>query len=197
VASVLLVGSCAAGTHPGAAAVVGKTEITIGDVDKTSRAVTAALGGPFDSKTTLNDLVTNALVDEVAAKRSITVTDAEIAPAMLLVVGQDREVYDRLVKDPVAGAFLRAVAKRAVGTIKLGGGTGVTDPKAAEAEKSGLALVREESKNIDISIAPRFGQWTDGRLNSTISGSLSEESAQAKAKREAAEKAQLNQQPQG
>ncbi len=41
VAPVLLAGGCAAGTHPGAAAVVGDTEISIGDVDKTSRAVVA------------------------------------------------------------------------------------------------------------------------------------------------------------
>ena len=56
-ATVLLTGGCAAGTHPGAAAVVGKTEISISDVDKTSRAVTTALGQNFNATATLNTLV--------------------------------------------------------------------------------------------------------------------------------------------
>ncbi|WP_432941228.1 hypothetical protein ACQPXM_33175 [Kribbella sp. CA-253562] len=196
-ASVLLLGGCAAGTHPGAAAVVGGTEISVGDVDQTSEAVGKALGQPFTAATTLSELVNSALVAQVADQRSITVSDAEITPAMKAVVG-DQAVYEKFVADPVANVFLRDVAKAAIGTIKLGGGTGITDPNVQQAQQAGLVALRDASKNIEVDIAPRFGKWSDGRIDGKVSGSLSEESAQAKAKREAAEQQQQQQQqPQG
>ena len=197
-ASVLLLGGCAAGTHPGAAAVVGKTEITVGDIDDTSRAVATALGQPLTTSQVLGELVNSALVKQITAQRSITVTEAEIVPAMKAVVG-DQTAYDKFVKDPVANTFLRDVAQAAVGTIKLGGGTGITDPNVQTDQQAGAAVVKDASKNITVDIAPRFGKWTDGAIDGQASGSLSEESAQAKAKREAAEQAQQQQQsePQG
>ena len=196
VASVLLVGGCAAGTHPGAAAVVGKTEITVGDVDETSRAVSTALGQQFNSTVALGELVNNALVAEVSKQRSVTVSDAETAEAAKLVVN-DPTAFAKFEADPVARDFLRQVAAAAVATIKLGGGTGVKDPKVQVAQQAGVQAVKEASKDVKVEISPRFGQWTDGRIDSKISGSLSEESAQAKAKREAAEQAAQQPQPQG
>lgn len=197
-ATVLLASGCAAGTHPGAAAVVGDTEISVGDVDKVSRAVSDALGQPFETKVTLSELVNNALVRQVRDQRSVTVSDAETAAAMKLVV-RDPAAYSKFEADPVAKDFLAQVASTAVATIKLGGGTGVTDPQVQQAQKAGLTIVKDVSKNITVDISPRFGKWTDGAIDGAISGSLSEESAQAKAQREAAEKAQQQQQqqPQG
>ena len=191
-ASVLLLGGCAAGTHPGAAAVVGDTEISVTDVDQTSRAVTTALEQPFSTSLTLSELVTSALADQISEQRSISISEAEIAAAMKAVVG-DQAAYERFVKDPVANDFLRDVAIGAVGTIKLGGGTGVTDPKVAEAQQAGAAIIKDASKNITVDIAPRFGKWTNGAI-SGVSGSLSDESEQAKQKREAAEAQQQQQQ---
>jgi hypothetical protein len=186
VASVLLLGGCAAGTHPGAAAVVGKTEISVGDVDKTSRAVSSALGQPFETSVALNELVNNALVAQVREQKSVSVSDAETAEAMKLVV-RDPAAYAKFEADPVAKDFLQQVAAAAVATIKLGGGTGVNDPKLQQAQQAGTAVVKDAS---------RFGEWTDGAIDSKISGSLSTESAQAKAAREAAEAA-AQQQGQG
>jgi len=194
-ASVLLLGGCAAGTHPGAAAVVGDTEISVSEVDKTSTAVANALGEPLTATVILGQLVNSALVEQIAAQRSITVTDAEVAPAMKAVVG-DQATYDKFAKDPVAHDFLRQVATAAVGTIKLGGGTGITDPNVQQAQQAGQAAVKDASKNITVDISPRFGKWTDGAIDGKASGSLSEESAQAKAKREADERAQQQQQQQ-
>jgi hypothetical protein len=192
VASVLLVGGCAAGTHPGAAAVVGKTEITVGDVDKTSRAVTTALGQQFNSTVALSELVNNALVAQISQQRSVSVTAAETAEAGKLVVN-DQTAYQKFQADPVARDFLNQVATAAVATIKLGGGTGVKDPNVQQAQQAGMQAVKEASKDVKVEIAPRFGQWIDGAIDSKISGSLSEESAQAKAKREAAEAQQQGQ----
>jgi SurA N-terminal domain len=194
-ASVLLLGGCAAGTHPGAAAVVGGTEISVKDVDSTSEAVTTALGQAFGTSVTLNQLVQNALVAKVVDQRSVNMTDAEVAAAMKAVVG-DQAAYDRFTKDPVANDFLREVARAAVGTVKLGGGTSITDQTAQQSSQAGTQIVTDASKNIKIEIAPRFGQWVNGQI-SGVSGSLSEESPQAKAQREAQQQQQQQQQPQG
>lgn len=196
VATVLLAGGCAAGTHPGAAAVVGGTEISVGDVDRTSRAVTTALGQDFNASLTLGELVNNALVAQVGQEKSIPVSDAEIAEAAKLVV-RDEASYQKFQENTVSRDFLNQVAAAAVTTIKLGGGTGVNDPQAQQKQQDGIAAVKDASKDIKVSIAPRFGQWTDGAINGKISGSLSQESAQAKAKREAAEAQQQQQQGQG
>jgi hypothetical protein len=196
-ASVLLLGGCAAGTHPGAAAVVGGTEISVKDVDSTSQAVTTALGQSFGTSLTLNELVHNALVAKVVDQRSVKMTDAEVAAAMKAVVG-DQAAYDRFTKDPVANDFLRQVARAAVGTVKLGGGTSITDQTAQQSSQAGTQIVTDASKNLKIEIAPRFGTWANGQI-SGVSGSLSEESPQAKAAREAQQQQQQQnqQQPQG
>jgi hypothetical protein len=197
VATVLLAGGCAAGTHPGAAAVVGKTEISVGDLDKTSRAVTMALGQDFTSTLTLNQLVINALLDQIRRQKSIQVSDAEIAAETKTVVN-DPEAYARFQSDPLTRDFLNQVAAGQITLLKLGGGTSFNDPQSQAQQQKGGVAAQEAAKSIKVSIAPRFGQWSDGAINTTISGSLSAESAQAKAKREAAEAAQQQQQqPQG
>jgi hypothetical protein len=184
VAMVLLTGGCAAGTHPGAAAVVGGTDISVKDVDETTRAVSTAIGQSVGTADIVNQMVNDALVDQVRQERSISVSDAEIAQAAPLVFNND-EVYQRFQADPVARDFLNQIAAGAITAIKLGGGTGVNDPNAQQKQQQGLQDVKDASKDIKVKVAPRFGQWTDGKLDSTISGSLSRESDQAKAKREA------------
>lgn len=198
-ASVLLLGGCAAGTHPGAAAVVGSTEITVGDLDDTTRSVSTALGQPFTTGAALTNLVNTALIKQITEKRSISITEAEITPAMKAVVDNDEAVYGRFVQDPVANTFLRDVAIAAVGTLKLGGGTGLTDPNGQQAQQAGLVVIKDAAKDINVDISPRFGTWTDGSLVATASGSLSEESPQTKAEREKQEQSQQQpqQQPQG
>jgi hypothetical protein len=179
-ASVVLLGGCAAGTHPGAAAKVGKTEISVTDVDETSRSVSAALAQPFTTNLALGELVNSALVEQITAQRSISVTDAEIAEAMKAVV-PDQTTYDRFAKDPVANTFLHDVAEAVIGTIKLGGGTGVKDPNVQQAQQAGQGIVKEAAKNITVDIAPRFGKWTDGTIDGKVSGSLSTLSKQTEA----------------
>lgn len=184
VAMVLLTGGCAAGTHPGAAAVVGGTEISVNQVDKTSRAVSAALGNNYTSKFALSDLVTNVLAAQIQQEKSIPVSAAETAAAAKSAVGGDEATYQKFQTDSVSKDFLNAVATSVMVTVKLGGGTVQNLQDQAVLQKGTLAM-RDASKSIDVTVAPRFGQWTDGQINSTISGSLSKESDQTKAKREA------------
>ncbi|QNE18619.1 hypothetical protein F1D05_12760 [Kribbella qitaiheensis] len=196
-ASVVLLGGCAAGTHPGAAAKVGKTEISVTDVDETSRSVSKALAQPFTTGLALGELVNSALVEQITEQRSIAVTDAEVAEAMKAVV-PDQTTYDRFAKDPVANTFLHDVAEAVIGTIKLGGGTGVKDPNVQQAQQAGQGIVKDAAKNITVDIAPRFGKWTDGTIDGKVSGSLSTLSKQTEAGNKPADPQQQdpNQQPQ-
>lgn len=195
-ATVLLTGGCAAGTHPGAAAVVGKTEISISDVDNTSRAVTTALGQNFNANATLNTLVTNALVAEVARQKSITITPAETAESALSAVGDDQATYAKFQGEADTRDFLNAVGNAQVIALKLAGG-GVKDLQDQTKLQQGSMALREAAKGVDVTIAPRFGKWSDGAIDNTISGSLSKESKQTAAQREAAENAAKQQQGQG
>lgn len=178
-ASVVLLGGCAAGTHPGAAAQVGKTQISVTDVDETSRAVTGALGQPYTTGATLSTLVNTALVKQITDQRSITISDADIAQAMTVLPPEG--TYDKFVKDPKANAFLHDLAESVVGIIKLGGGTGVKDPNVQQAQQAGQGIVLDASKTITVDIAPRFGKWKDGAIDGKVSGSLSNLSDQTKA----------------
>lgn len=195
-ATVLLTGGCAAGTHPGAAAVVGKTEISISDVDNTSRAVTTALGQNFNANATLNTLVTNALVAEVARQKSITITPAETAESALSAVGDDQATYAKFQGEADTRDFLNAVGNAQVIALKLAGG-GVKDLQDQTKLQQGSMALREAAKGVAVTIAPRFGKWSDGAIDNTISGSLSKESKQTAAQREAAENAAKQQQGQG
>jgi hypothetical protein len=195
-AIVLLTAGCAAGTHPGAAAVVGKTEISIGDVDKTSQAVSTALGQNYNTTAALSDLVNNAILGQVKQDKSISVTPAETAAAAKSAVGEDEATYQKFQSDTVSRDFLNEVATAAVVTVKLGGGT-IKDLQDQAKLQQGLLAVKDASKDIKVSVAPRFGQWTDGKLDTTVSGSLSVESDQTAAKRKAAADAAQQGQPQG
>jgi hypothetical protein len=195
-AIVLLTGGCAAGTHPGAAAVVGTTEISIGDVDRTSQAVSTALGQNYNTTAALSDLVNNAILGQVKQDKSISVTPAETVAAAKSAVGGDETTFQKFQTDTVSRDFLNEVATAAVVTVKLGGGT-VQDLQDQAKLQQGLLAVKDASKDINVSIAPRFGQWTDGKLDTTVSGSLSVESDQTAARRKAAADAAQQAQPQG
>nr|WP_238353529.1 hypothetical protein [Kribbella solani] len=191
-----MAGGCAAGTHPGAAAMVGGTEISIGDVDKTAQAVTAALGKKYDTASALSDMVSNVLVEKVQQQKSITVTPAETAVAAKAVVGGDQQTYEKFQADSVARDFLNQVGTAAIVTAKLGGGT-VEDLQNQAKLQQGSVALRDAMKNVDVTIAPRFGQWTDGRIDSAVSGSLSVLSPQTAAQQKAAQQQQQPQQGQG
>lgn len=177
-ASVLLLGGCAAGTHPGAAAVVGTTEITVGDLDKTADAISGIVKQPVPPNQVLSELMRSALANQVIEARSVTVSDAEIAPAMKALV--DEAVYDQWVANPVTNEFLREAATALIGKVKLGGGTGLADPALQAKGAAGQAIVDEAAKNIKVDVAPRYGKWSGNEVGQE-SGSLSILSDQTKA----------------
>ncbi len=177
-ASVLLLGGCAAGTHPGAAATIGDTEISVGDLDKSTSAIQGAVGEQeVAPSAVLGLLVDNELAAQVVEQRSITISEAELAPAMRVVV--DQSLYEKFAANPVTNDFLRNSARALIGRIKLAGGTGITDPKAQELNTAGGQLLEDAAKAITVDIAPRYGKWDGAKVDGT-SGSLSDLSEQSK-----------------
>jgi hypothetical protein len=177
-ASVLLLGGCAAGTHPGAAATIGDKEISVTDLDKSTSAIQGAVGDqPVAPSAVLSLLVGNELAAQVLDQRSITVSEAEIAPATKVVV--DQSLYQKFTQNPQTNDFLRASARALVGRIKLAGGTGITDPNAQQLNTEGTKLLEDASKKITVDVSPRYGKWDGTKVDGT-SGSLSDLSEQSK-----------------
>lgn len=194
VAALLLLTGCADGTHPGAAAVVGDTEISVERVDKVTRAVSSVVGRPLNVSDTLSELINGELVETVAEKRSVSLSDAETAKAMEVLLENNAEAIQKFEKDPVANGFLRDAARSTLGMIKLGGGKTLTDQDTQQAFQAGKQIVLDESKKIEIRVSPRFGTWSGDKI-AKLSGSLSVESDQTKKQRE--QQQQQQQQPQG
>ncbi|MEU8221890.1 hypothetical protein [Kribbella sp. NPDC048915] len=180
----LLTGGCAAGTHPGAAAVVGGQEISNSQVDETARAFSAAVGEQVPVPAIVNQMVSDVLTEQVRQEKSITVADAEVAAAVPLMFNE--QVTQKLQADPVSNEFLQQIATSAVIQAKLAGGNGKLDTADVQQQlQQGSAVVKQESKDIEVSVSPRYGRWTDGQLNTSISGSLSKESKQTAEQRNA------------
>jgi hypothetical protein len=170
-AAVLVLGGCADGTHPGDAAAVGDTEISMTRLDDTVRAVSSVQGEPIQPRSALQLMINAELSRQVAAKRTVSVTDAEVGAAMNQVV-QDPQLLAKFQANPVANDFLRSFARGQIGLIKIGGASGVEDPGAQEAAQKGLQIVTEEADTIGVSVSPRFGKWSGDQIASQ-SGSLS------------------------
>jgi hypothetical protein len=183
-AVALLTGGCAAGTHPGAAAVVGDQEISNSQVDDTARAFSAAVGEQVPVPAIVNQFVSDALTEQVSRQKAVKVTDAEIAAAVPLMFNE--QVTQKLQADPVSNDFLQQIATSAVIQAKLAGGTGKLDtPEAQQQLQQGTQVVKDAAKDIKVNVSPRYGQWTDGKLDTSISGSLSKESDQTAEQRKA------------
>lgn len=168
VAALLVLGGCADGAHPGAAAVVGDTEIPVSRVDEVNRAVSDALGQPLGVEDTLNVLIRGEVVDQVLAGRSVSISPAEVAAATPIVVNSSEAVSRLTNGAPAAKEFLDAYVRTFVGVAKLGGGT-VTDNAAMNA---GDQVLSTDAKSIPVTVNPRYGKWNVNQIQAG-NGSLS------------------------
>lgn len=193
-ASVLLLGGCAAGTHPGAAAKVGTTEITVGELDKTVEGISSVVKQQVPPNQVLTELMRSALANQVIEERNVTITDAEIAPAMKALV--DEAAYAQWTANPATADFLREAAIALIGRVKLGGGTGLNDPALQAKGTAGQQVIDEAAKNIKVDVAPRYGKWTGTEIDGKQSGSLSILSDQTAAAQKS-QQPQQGEQPQG
>lgn len=169
--AVLVLGGCADGTHPGDAAVVGDTAISMTRLDDTVKAVSSVQAEPIAPRSALQLMISAELSKQVAAKRTVSVSDAEVGAAMSQVV-QDPELRAKFEANPVANEFLRDFARGQIGLIKIGGATGVNDPGAQEAAQKGLEIVTNQVGAIGVDVNPRYGKWSGDQI-AAQSGSLS------------------------
>ncbi len=169
--AVLLLAGCAEGTHPGSAAAIGDTEISLSRLDDVVTAVTAVQGQPISPTAALQLMINTELSQQVAQRRSVTVSDAEVASALPQVV-QDPALLAKFEKDAVAGDFLRDFTRGQIDLVKIGGASGITDPGAREAAQKGNQIILDEATKIGVDVNPRYGKWTGDQITST-SGSLS------------------------
>jgi SurA N-terminal domain len=169
--AVLVLGGCADGTHPGDAAVVGDTAISMSQLDSTVREVSAAQGEPIQPRSALQVMISSELAWQVAEQRTVEVTDAEVGAVMNQVL-PDPELRGKFQANPVADDFVRSFARGQLALIKIGGASGVDDPGAQEAAQKGLQIVTEASNSIGVSVNPRFGKWSGDQI-AAQSGSLS------------------------
>ena len=169
--AVLVLGGCADSAHPGDAAVVGDTAISMGKLDDTVREVSAVQGEPIQPRTALQFMVNAELASQVAEKRTVEVTDAEVGAVMAQVL-PDPELRGKFQSNPVADEFVRSFARGQLALIKIGGASGVDDPNAQEAAQKGAQIVTDASNSIGVSVNPRFGKWSGDQI-AAQSGSLS------------------------
>ncbi len=169
--AVVLLAGCASGTHPGAAASVGDTEISLGRLDDVVTAVTKAQGQPISPTSALQLMINAELSRQVAEQRSVSVSDAEVASAVKQVI-PDAALLDKFEKDPVANDFLRDFTRGQIDLVKIGGASGITDPAAREAAQKGARIITEAAGTIGVDVNPRYGRWTGDKIDAT-SGSLS------------------------
>lgn len=170
-AAVMMLAGCADGTHPGDAAVIGDTAISLTRLDDTVKAVTAAQGEAISPSATLQLMISAELSKQVAAQRTVSVSDAEVAAAMPQVV-QDPQLLAKFEASPVALGFLHDFARGQIGLIKLGGASGIQDPGAQQAAQKGNQIVTEEAPKIGVDVSPRFGTWSGDQI-APGNGSLS------------------------
>jgi hypothetical protein len=180
--AALVLSSC--GLHPGAAAVVGDTSITDGEVDDAASALcsvnitgAASRGEPKPELATrgarqaaLSLLIEAELSRQFGEARGIDPSEAEVSSALQ----QNRQTVALLPKNRKADftELLRGYVEGQLVLVQAGkaeAGASVTDD---EALTEGQNLRTEWAKDVDIEVDPRYGEFVDGVLAGT-SGSLS------------------------
>jgi hypothetical protein len=179
-AVALLLAGCGS-VHPGAAAVVGDTSITMGRADDVAKVycqlalLSSGAGTPVSNadvrRQAVTDLVVGVVARDMAKEAKVTPNPSsyEVTPAQRKDIAKSFPNGDL---DHVVDAI--DDAQRTYAIAELLGAKKVNDPDA-EAEQlrnSGLELIQAEIARRDVRFDPRFGIGRTGRQKAT-SGSLS------------------------
>ncbi|MBU6279010.1 MAG: SurA N-terminal domain-containing protein [Actinomycetales bacterium] len=176
VAATLLLAGCAGQSGAiaaGAAATVGDMRISQEDLNSQVTAVLIAQQRPVDSQDAaltgevLSFLITNDLVDRLAQREGVTVTQGEID---LVLLGYDGDVggrseverifAERNVAPSQIEAFVKTnlLAKRLSQVIAPG-------VKADEQNAVLIASLAQISDSVGTQVSPRYGTWDAQRLS--------------------------------
>ncbi len=187
--SVLVAGAALAltgcGLHPGAAAVVGGTTISGGEVDDAAAALCSANitgakanGQPKPELATrgarqaaVQLLIDSELSHKFAESRGVSPDRAKVSNA----IAQQKQTVD-LLPEATKAAFSDILRNYAEGQLMLMeiGKQELGDPNAADdkALAAGTKARDEWAQQVDVEVDPRYGDWSQGSLHSA-SGSLS------------------------
>jgi hypothetical protein len=178
--TLVLLAGCGS-VHPGAAAVVGDTTISMERADDVATVycqltlLSAGDGTPIDNadvrRQAVTDLVAGIVAGDMAAEANITVNPSsyEITPT------QRKEIAQTFPDDEIDGV-VEAIngSQRTYAIAELLGAKEVDDPDA-EAQQlvdQGLQLIQAEVARRDVRFDPRFGISGDG-TQKAATGSLS------------------------
>ena len=164
--ATLVLAACG-GQQPGSAATIGDTRITEQQLTSTVQEVLGAQGQPVDSPAaeltsqTLGRMIVIELVDRLAARNDIVVSQGRIDEQLANYIGQagDKAAMEQtFVQQGVAPSQIEPVIKLNIQAQDLG--TKI-DPHGT-AEEQGKAVfdaVTALSNELDVTASPRFGTW--------------------------------------
>jgi hypothetical protein len=179
-AVALLLAGCGS-VHPGAAAVVGNTTISMGQADDTAAVycklalVSAPQGTPINNadvrRQAVTDLVVGVVAREMAQEANVTPNPStyEVTPA------QRKEIARSVADDDLDPAIDAINASQHTFAIAELLGADQNDDPDADAEQlrqQGLQLIQAEVARRDVRFDPRFGIAQDG-TQKAATGSLS------------------------
>jgi hypothetical protein len=165
-AAALLLTGCS-NQQPGAAATLGDTRISEQTLSAEVQAVLVAKGQPATSvdetlpPQMLGRLITIELIDELARREGIVVTQGQIDEQVANYVGQagDQAAVEKLfIEQGVAPSQIESIVRLNLQAQALGI---ALDPKGS-AEEQGQAVVEAVvalSTELDTTVSPRFGTW--------------------------------------
>jgi len=165
-AAAILLSACG-NQQAGAAATLGDTRISESTLSSEVQAVLVAKGQPATSvdealpPEILSRLITIELVDELAAREGIAVTQGQIDEQLANYEGQagDRAAVEKLfIEQGVAPSQIESIVKLNIQAQELG----IAIAPNGSAEEQGQAVVDAVialSEELDTTVSPRFGTW--------------------------------------
>jgi hypothetical protein len=182
IAATLGLSGCSTPTA-GAAAVVGDQRISEATLNSEVQAVLSLQGLPSTDSSnelitsTLDQMITTILIDELAAREKIEVTQGEIDDLRLQYVAQagGAEAFEsQISQQGIAIADVDSIIRVNIQVSKLGD---VLAPNSEPDAKSAAVFtaISELSSEIGTEVSPRFGTWDPENLTvGPIANSLSE-----------------------
>ena len=179
-AVALLLAGCGS-VHPGAAAVVGDTTISMGQADDIAAVycklalVTAPEGTPISNADVRRQAVTDLVVG-VVAREMADEANVKPNPSTYEVTPAQREEVAQSVADDDLDPVIDAInaSQHTFAIAELLGAQQIDDPDAdaEQLRQEGLQLIQAEVARRDVRFDPRFGIARDG-TQKAATGSLS------------------------
>lgn len=173
-AAVAVLALSACGSAPaGAAATIGDTRISDSDLTAQVQEILEAKGQPADSadaslvQQTLGRMITVELLDTLAAREGVEVTQGQIDEEYAnysAQVGGDQALEEVFLQENVAPSQLESIIRLQIQAQLVG----LALAPEGSAEEQGTAVFEAASllsEELDTTIAPRFGTWDPATLS--------------------------------